>query len=156
MGLTLVPPARGNGKRPPPITVSVPLSASSDRGISCSDSEIGGYVEWAERLTRRKLGARNALEAGDALPPFPTAVADALEGAGPELESERLIKEQIYKEDTAGGTKENRQAAGNRNATPAGQVGPPWTTPSSVHAALVAATSTPSYEGEGEAVPRGR
>ena len=36
--------------------------------------------EWEERLTRWTLGVRNALEAGDALPLFPTAAANTSGG----------------------------------------------------------------------------
>ena len=38
--------------------------------------------EREERLTRWTLGVRNALEAGDALPPFPTETANTSGGAG--------------------------------------------------------------------------
>ena len=40
--LTLISPARVNGKRLPSTTVSVSQRMSSDHGTSCFDSQIGG------------------------------------------------------------------------------------------------------------------
>ena len=49
-------------------------------------------TEWEERSTRWTLGAQRALEAGDALPPFPTVVASTPEGTDPSLENDRLAR----------------------------------------------------------------
>ena len=99
--------------------------------------------EWEERLTRWTLGVRNTLEAGDALPFFPTAAANTSGGAGPVLGGGPSVREQNDQGDTAGERIEGRQTAGNRDATPAGQVvSAPTATPA-------AATSTPSCEGGG-------
>ena len=65
------------------------------------------------------------MEAADALSPFPTAAADTLGGAGPALEGELLIRKQNGQGGPASGVKENRQTAGNRDATSAEQVGIP-------------------------------
>ena len=45
--------------------------------------------EWEERLTRWTLGVRNALEAGDALPLFPTAAENTSGGTSPVLGADR-------------------------------------------------------------------
>ena len=95
------------------------------------------------------------MEAGDALPPFPTVVADTLRRTGQALESEPLIRGQIDQSGTTTGVIENRQASGIRGATSAGLVGTSRTTPSTAPATPTA-TSTPSCEGEGEPAPRGR
>lgn len=59
------------------------------------------------------------------LPPFPMAVTDALGGAGQALASEPLLRGQIILSGTAEGAIENRQVAGNRDSTSAGQWGTP-------------------------------
>ena len=61
------------------------------------------HVEWEKRLTRWTLGVRHALEAGDALPPFPTATADSLGAVGPWLEGEALLIGRNGQGGTAGG-----------------------------------------------------
>ena len=53
-----------------------------DIGPHVQEFPAGLHVEWEDRLTRWTLGVRHALEAGDALLPFPTAAADTL-GGGP-------------------------------------------------------------------------
>ena len=73
---------------------------------------------------------------------------DTLEWTGQAPESEPLIRGRIDHGGTAGDAKENRQAAGNRDATSAGQVGTPWTTPSTATATPVGATYIPSCEGD--------
>ena len=77
----------------------------------------GLHVEWEERLTRWTGGVRQALEAGDALPPFPTATADTLEAVGPGLEGEPLIMGRNGQGGTVGGAIENCQTTDNRDAT---------------------------------------
>ena len=64
------------------------------------------------------------------VPPFPTAVADTPGGAGQALESEPLIGGQNDQGGTAGNAINSRQAARNRDATSAGQVGTRRTTSS--------------------------
>ena len=86
--LTSIPPARGNGKRPPPpSTVSVSPRTPSDRRISCSDSLIGGstsYVKSKSFWRTSTPNGRNARLGGPSgpemhwrqvtfLPPFPAA-----------------------------------------------------------------------------------
>ena len=52
-------------------------------------------AEWEERLTKWTLSVRSALVAGDALPPFPTAVAATPEGTDPAPENDRLARGQL-------------------------------------------------------------
>ena len=74
----------------------------------------GIHVEWQERLTRRTLGVRHVLEAGDTLPPFPTATADTLGAMGPGLGGEPLKMGRNGQGGTAGGAMENRQDHGEQ------------------------------------------
>ena len=162
--LTLISPARGNGKRLPPNIVSVSKRTPSDHGTSCFDSQIGGQVqeflaglhaEWEERLTRWTLVVRNTLEAGDALPPFPTAAVATSGDADPALAGEPVIRGQEDQGDTAGGSVENRQAEGNRDVTLGGQEGTPRTIASAATATPTTAMSAPNCEGENETAARG-
>ena len=79
------------------------------------------------------LGVRHALEAGDALPPFPTATANSLEAVGPGLEGGPLMMGRNGHGGTTGGAIENYQTTGNRNAMLERKVETPRTTPSVRH-----------------------
>ena len=89
------------------------------------------------------------MEAGDALPPFPTETANTSGAAGPVLGGGPSVREQNDQGDTAGETIEGRQTVENRDATSAGQVVTPRTAPSAPIATPAEATSTPSGEGGG-------
>ena len=54
-------------------------------GPHVQDYLAGVDTEWEERLPRWTLGVQSVLEAGDAMPPFPTAVAVTSEGTDPSL-----------------------------------------------------------------------
>ena len=112
--------------------------------------------EWEERLTRWTLGVRNALEAGDALPLFPTVAAKTSRGAGPVLGGRPSVREQNDQGDTARETTKGRQNAGNRDSTSAGQVVTPRTAPIAPTATPAAAKSTPRCGGRGKPAARGR
>ena len=115
----------------------------------------GLHVEREECLIRWTLGVRHALEAGDALPPFPTATVDTLVAVGPGMDGEPLIMGRNGQGRTAGGAIVNRQTTGNRDATLKRQVGNPRTTPSA-DTSPTTVTSTRSCDGEGEPAARGR
>ena len=83
----------------------------------------GLHVEWGERLTRLTLGVRRALEAGDALPAFPPAIADTLEAVDLGLEGDPLIMGRNGQGGTDGGDIENCQTTRNRDDTSKRQAG---------------------------------
>ena len=115
----------------------------------------GLHAEWEERLTRWTLGVRNALEADNTLPPFPTAAVATSGESDPVLEDAPVITGQEDLGDTAGGFIENRQAEGNWDATSGGQEPPPRTTASAATATPTTAMSAPSCEAEDKAAARG-
>ena len=131
---------------------------------------------WEDRLTRWALGVRNALEAGDALTPFPTAewnlgAQTALEagnefppflttagatpaGTDPAVESGPQAREQAEQGGAVGSAVGSRHAEGDRDAALTGQVGIPQARPSTAFATFTAATfprpagnASPSFEG---------
>ena len=117
--------------------------------------QAGLHVEWEKHVTRWTLGVRHALEAGDALSPFPTAIADTLEAVGLGLEGEPLTMGRNGHGGTAGGAIENCETTGDRDATLERQVETLRTTPIAVTPSATA-TSTRSCDGEGEPAARGR
>ena len=62
------------------------------------------------------LGAQTELEAGDELPPFPTAARDTPEGMDPGVESGPQTREQVEHGGAVGSTAGSRHAEGDRDA----------------------------------------
>ena len=137
---------------------------------------LAGLDSTWEDLTRWILGVRNALEAGDAPPPFPTAgwnlraqtaleaedelpsfttVAGAtLEGTDPAEESGPQTREQVKQGGAVGSVAGSLHAEGDRDAALTGQVGISQARPSTASATCTAATfprpagsASPSFEG---------
>ena len=113
MMLTLIPPHEGMGSeaaaadyrqrfaayaiQPRDIVIRLP-NQRIYIGPHVQEFLAGLHAEWEDRPTRWTLGVRNALEAGDVLPPFPTAVTDTPGGAGPALENEPLVRGRSIRE----------------------------------------------------------
>ena len=117
---------------------------------------------WEDRLTRWTLGARNALEAGDApprfptaewnlgaqtaleagdeLPPFPTAAGATSEGTDPAVKSGPQTREQVEQGGAVGSAAGSRHADGDRGSALAGQLGIPQARPSTASATFTTST----------------
>ena len=77
---------------------------------------VGLDAECEERLTRWTFGVRSALEAGDALPSFSTAMAVTPERTDRTLENNPLYTEPTEQGGAARSAAERRHAAGSRGA----------------------------------------
>ena len=126
-----ISPNRGNGKRHPIATVRCSLhthltavylaptpNQRSYIGPHVQDYLVGLDAEYEERLTRWILGVQRALEAGDGLRPFSTAVADTPERTDRTLESDHLHTGPIEQRGAGRSVAERHLIVGNRGASP--------------------------------------
>ena len=113
--------------------------------------------EWEDRLTMWTFGVQNAVEVDGALPFFPVVVAAPPEETHPALESDHLIRGKLEQGGAALEATESSQTVWDRDATPAGQSGPPRTRPNRAASTTPgAAASKPSSERGGGSVARSR
>ena len=90
---------------------------------------VGLDAECEERLTRWTLGVRSALEAGDALPSFSTAMAATPERTGRTRENDPLHTGPTEQGGAARSAAERRHAAGSRGSSPTTYCGQPLEEP---------------------------